>query len=63
MGNVGEVVIKLKIRRRKMPRKDGTGPAGSGLRDGSGKRIGGKGRKSTQKGQGAKSGGKKGGCK
>jgi hypothetical protein len=46
-----------------MPRKDRTGPAGSGLRDGSGKRIGGKGRKSTQKGQGAKSGGKKGGCK
>jgi len=37
-----------------MPRKDGTGPAGSGPRDGVGKRVGGKGRKSTQKGQDAK---------
>ena len=46
-----------------MPRADGTGPAGSGPRDGVGKKVGGKGRKSTQKGQGAKSGGKKGGCK
>ena len=46
-----------------MPRKDGTGPVGSGLRDGSGKKAGGKGKNRTQKGQGAKSGGKKGGCK
>jgi hypothetical protein len=46
-----------------MPREDGTGPTGSGPRDGVGKRVSGKGRKITQKGQGAKSGGKKGGCK
>ena len=46
-----------------MPREDGTGPAGSGPRDGVGKIVGGKGQKSTRKGQGAKSGGKKGGCK
>jgi hypothetical protein len=46
-----------------MPRKDGTGPVGSGPRDGAGKRVGGKGQMSTQKGQGASSGGKKGGCK
>jgi len=46
-----------------MPRGDGTGPAGRGLRDGSGKKAGGRGQKSAQKGQGAKSGGKKGGCK
>jgi hypothetical protein len=46
-----------------MPGKDGTGPVGSGPRDGAGKRLGGKGQKSTQKGQGGKSGGRKGGCK
>ncbi len=46
-----------------MPKNDGTGPAGSGPRDGVGKRKGGKGQKSKGKGQGAKKGGKKGGCK
>jgi len=46
-----------------MPAKDGTGPAGSGPRDGRGPGVGGKGKRSTRKGQGAKSGGKKGGCK
>jgi hypothetical protein len=46
-----------------MPGKDGTGPVGSGSRDGAGKRLGEKGLKITQKGQGARNGGKKGGCK
>ncbi len=46
-----------------MPGKDGKGPVGSGPRDGRGKGVGGKGQKSTLKGQGARSGGKKGGCK
>ena len=46
-----------------MPTKDGTGPAGSGPRDGRGQGAGGKGQRSARKGQGAKSGGKKGGCK
>jgi hypothetical protein len=46
-----------------MPGKDGTGPAGGGPRDGRGQVIGGKGLARTQKGKGAKSGGKKGGCK
>ena len=46
-----------------MPTKDGTGPAGSGPRDGRGQGVGGKRQTSTRKGQGAKSGGKKGGCK
>jgi hypothetical protein len=46
-----------------MPAKDGTGPAGSGPRDGRGQEVGGKGQRSTRKGKGAKSGGKKGGCK
>jgi len=32
-----------------MSRRDGTGPAGSGPRDGSGKKVGGKGKSSTQK--------------
>jgi hypothetical protein len=62
-GNAGQGVIKIFIRRHKMPGKDGTGPVGSGLRAGAGKKAGGKGKNSTQKGQGAKSGGKKGGCK
>ena len=48
---------------KNMPTKDGTGPAGSGPRDGRGQGVGGKGQTSTRKGQGAKSGGKKGGCK
>ena len=42
-----------------MPRKDETGPVGSGPRDGLGKGVDGKGSKGTQKGQGARSGGKK----
>jgi len=46
-----------------MPRQDGTGPTGSGPRDGRGQGVGGKGQRSTRKGQGAKSGGRKGGCK
>jgi hypothetical protein len=46
-----------------MPTKDGTGPAGSGLRDGHGQGVGGKGLARTRKGKGAKSGGKKGRCK
>lgn len=46
-----------------MPRGDRTGPAGRGLRDGSGKKAGGIGQQGGQKGQGAKTGGKKGGCK
>jgi hypothetical protein len=46
-----------------MPKKDGTGPGGSGPRDGRGQ---GEGNKSSAKplgGAGAKTGGKKGGCK
>jgi hypothetical protein len=46
-----------------MPKKDGTGPAGSGLNDGYGRGVGGKGLAKTQKGKGAKTGAKKGGCK
>jgi hypothetical protein len=46
-----------------MPRKDGSGPVGSGPRDGRGKGAGRKGQMSTEKGQGTRSGGEKGGCK
>jgi hypothetical protein len=46
-----------------MPTKDGTGPAGNGSRDGRGQGVGRKGYVRTLKGKGAKSGGKKGGCK
>jgi len=46
-----------------MPARDGTGPAGRGARDGRGQGVGAKSQRSTRKGQGAKSGGKKDGCK
>lgn len=46
-----------------MPRGDGTGPVGRGARDGRGKKLGGRGQTSRRKGQGAKMGGKRGGCK
>ena len=36
-----------------MPRGDGTGPIGSGARDGRGKRFGGRGQSSSQRGSGA----------
>jgi len=45
-----------------MPRGDGTGPVGIGARDGRGRRMGGRGQSSKVKGQGAKKGGRKGGC-
>lgn len=41
----------------KMPKGDGTGPAGHGLRDGSDRKAGGRGQQGGQKGQGAKTGG------
>ena len=37
-----------------MPKGDGTGPAGHGLRDGSDRKAGGRGQQGGQKGQGAK---------
>jgi len=43
-----------------MPRGDGTGPIGGGARDGRGKRFGGRGQSSSQKGSGAMTGGRKG---
>jgi len=46
-----------------MPHGDGTGPVGQGSKDGRGKRFGGKGQTSKQKGSGPKTGGKKGSCK
>jgi len=46
-----------------MPGLDGTGQAGSEPRDGRGQGVVGKEQRSTRKGQGAMSGGKKGGCK
>ena len=45
-----------------MPRNDGTGPIGTGLRDGSGRKNGGRGQSSTRKGSGKKTGGRKGNC-
>jgi len=46
-----------------MPRGDGTGPIGQGVRDGSGRRSGGRGQSSIRRGTGAKTGGRKGSCK
>ena len=48
-----------------MPRGDGTGPAGRGRRDGSGRQFGGRGQGtwSKRKGSGAKTGGRKGKCR
>ena len=48
----------LEHKEKVMPKKDGKGPKGNGLRDGHG---GGKG-KGTGKGAGSKKGGKKGSC-
>lgn len=43
-----------------MPKNDKTGPIGNGPRDGRGRTAGGRGQSSDKKGQGAKTGGKKG---
>jgi hypothetical protein len=43
-----------------MPRGDGTGPIGTGPRDGRGRRFGGRGQFSTQRGTGMMTGGRKG---
>jgi len=48
---------------KKMPKKDGTGPVGSGPRDGRGQGVGRRSSTGTREGEGAKTGGKKGGCK
>jgi hypothetical protein len=63
MGVAAKPTIEAERRVGNMPAKDGTGPAGSGPRDGRGQGVGGKGYTGTRKGKGAKSGGKKGGCK
>jgi len=41
-----------------MPRGDGTGPVGGGARDGRGRRLGGRGQSSSQRGSGAMTGGR-----
>ena len=41
-----------------MPGGDGTGPIGSGARDGRGRRFGGRGQSSSQRGSGAMTGGR-----
>jgi len=43
-----------------MPGGDGAGPIGSGARDGRGRRFGGRGQSSSQRGTGAMTGGRKG---
>ena len=43
-----------------MPRGDGTGPIGSGVRDGRGRRLDGRGQSSSQRGSGAMTGGREG---
>jgi hypothetical protein len=45
-----------------MTRNDKTGPIGMGLRDGSGRKKGGRGQSSTRKGSGKQKGGQKGNC-
>jgi hypothetical protein len=46
--------------RNKMPKGDGTGPIGRGARDGRGRRFGGRGHLSSQKGAEAMTGGRRG---
>lgn len=46
-----------------MPHGDGTGPVGRGNRDGSGRKLGGRGQSSRRKGAGARKGGRKGKCR
>jgi len=41
-----------------MPRGDGTGPIGRGARDGRGRRFGGRGQSSSERGSGAMTGGR-----
>ena len=43
-----------------MPKEDGSGPIGRGARDGRGRRSGGRGQSSSQRGAGAMTGGRKG---
>jgi hypothetical protein len=53
------VYSKVVIKKVKRPRGNGTGPTGRRLRDGSGRKADGRGQQGGQKGQGAKTGGKK----